>query len=161
RNRVIDERTAYYASAPEIVGQWFSEAFVAQMMFFLVLATPAFVAGAITDEKRRGTLQYLLTADLEARHIVIGKLLGRVARVLLVAVAGLPLFALLAGFCGVQPITLLVVAIALLMLLFALASATLLASVWSRQTRDAVLAVYGLGTLGGLAVWYFQGPLDY
>jgi ABC-type transport system involved in multi-copper enzyme maturation permease subunit len=161
RNRVIDERTAYYASAPEIVGQWFSEAFVAQMMFFLVLATPAFVAGAITDEKRRGTLQYLLTADLEARHIVLGKLLGRVARVLLVAVAGLPLFALLAGFGGVQPITLLVVAIALLMPLFALASATLLASVWSRQTRDAVLAVYGLGTLGGLAVWYFQGPLDY
>jgi ABC-type transport system involved in multi-copper enzyme maturation permease subunit len=161
RARAYDDRFVARASAPEIVGQWFAETFVAQMMLFLVLATPAFVAGAITDEKRRGTLQYLLTADLEARHIILGKLLGRVARVLLVAVAGLPLFALLAGFGGLQPITLLAVAIALLMPLFALASATLLASVWSRQTRDAVLALYGLGTLGGLAVWYFRGPLSY
>ena len=161
RNRVIDQQSAHYASEPEIVGQWFAETFVAQTMLFLVLATPAFVAGAITDEKRRGTLQYLLTADLEARHIILGKLLGRLARVLLVAVAGLPLFALLAGFGGVQPITLLAVAIALLVPLFALASATLLASVWSRQTRDAVLALYGLGTFVGLAVWYFQGPLNY
>jgi ABC-type transport system involved in multi-copper enzyme maturation permease subunit len=149
------------ASTPEIVGQWFAETFVAQQMILLVLATPAFVAGAITDEKRRGTLQYLLTTDLEARHILLGKLLGRVAQVALVSAAGLPLFALLAGFGGVQPATLLAVGIALLVPLFALASASLLASVWCRQTRDAVLALYVLGTLGGLAVWYLRGSLNY
>jgi thioredoxin reductase len=71
------------------------------------------------------------------------------------------LFALLGGFGGVQPITILAVAIALIVPLFALASATLLASVWCRQTRDAVLALYVLGTLGGLAVWYFGGILNY
>jgi ABC-type transport system involved in multi-copper enzyme maturation permease subunit len=149
------------ASMPEIVGQWFAESFVVQQMLLLVLATPALVAGAITDEKRRGTLQYLLTADLEARHILLGKLLARVAQVLLVALAGLPLFALLAGFGGVQPITLLALAAALLVPLLALASATLLASVCCRQTRDAVLALYLLGILGALAIWYFRGPLDY
>lgn len=149
------------SSAPEIVGQWFAETFVAQQMILLVLAVPAFVAGAVTDEKRRGTLQYLLTADVEARHIILGKLLGRVAQVALVAVAGLPLFALLGGFGGVQPITILAVAVALIGPLFALASATLLASVWCRQTRDAVLALYVLGTFGGLAVWYFGGVLNY
>src|SRR5262245_35899422 len=69
------------SSAPEVIGQWFAETFVAQQMILLVLVTPAFVAGAVTDEKRRGTLQYLLTADLEARHIVLGKLLARVAQV--------------------------------------------------------------------------------
>ncbi|MGH7226628.1 MAG: hypothetical protein ACRELF_25715, partial [Gemmataceae bacterium] len=47
-----------YSSAPEMVGQWFAETFVTQQMLLLLLATPAFVAGAITDEKRRGTLQY-------------------------------------------------------------------------------------------------------
>src|SRR5690348_2743514 len=35
------------ASTPEVVGQWFAETFVAQQMLLLVLATPAFVAGAI------------------------------------------------------------------------------------------------------------------
>jgi ABC-type transport system involved in multi-copper enzyme maturation permease subunit len=161
--RYVDNPLAsiFPSSAPEVVGQWFAESYVAQQMILLALLTPAFVAGAITDEKRRGTLQYLLTADLEARHILLGKLLGRVAQVVLVAVAGLPLFALLAGFGGVQPMTLLAVAVALLMPLFALASATLLASVWCRQTRDAVLALYVIGTLGGLAVWYFRGPLHY
>jgi ABC-type transport system involved in multi-copper enzyme maturation permease subunit len=150
-----------YGSMPEIVGQWFAESFVTQQMILLVLLTPAFVAGAITDEKRRGTLQYLLAADLESRHIILGKLLGRVAQVALVAIAGLPLFALLAGFGGVQPATVVAVVVALIVPLFALASATLLASVWCRQTRDAVLALYVLGTFGGLAIWYFQGFLNY
>ncbi len=152
---------ARFSSAPEVIGQWFAETFVTQQMLLLVLATPAFVAGAITDEKRRGTLQYLLTTDLEARHILLGKLLARVGQVVLVSAAGLPLFALLAGFGGVQPITLLSLGVALLVPLFALASMALLASVWCRQTRDAVLALYAIGTLAGLAVWYFQGWLSY
>src|SRR5262245_65067776 len=33
-------------------------------LFLVLFATPALVAGAITDEKAGGTLQYLLTADL-------------------------------------------------------------------------------------------------
>src|SRR5206468_1762416 len=90
-----------------------------------------------TDEKRRGTLQYLLTTDLDTRHIILGKLLGRVAQVLLVALAGLPLFALWAGFGGVEPLTLLFVAAVLIAPLFALGSATVLAS------------VRGWGALGG------------
>src|SRR5205823_11842993 len=32
------------------------QVFIAQQFLFLVLATPAFVAGAITDEKSQGTL---------------------------------------------------------------------------------------------------------
>lgn len=161
--RVVYNTSSFvaYASMPEIVGQWFAETFVAQQMILLVLAVPAFVAGAVTDEKRRGTLQYLLTADVDARHIIVGKLLARVAQVALVAAAGLPLFALLGGFGGVQPITIAAVAVALVVPLFALASAALLASVWCRQTRDAVLALYVLGTFGGLAVWYFGGFLNY
>lgn len=150
-----------FASAPEMVGHWFAETFVMQQMLLLVLATPAFVAGAITDEKRRGTLQYLLTAELESRHILVGKLLARMAQVAQLVLAGLPLFALLAGFGGVQPITLLALGIALVVPLFALASMALLASVWCRQTRDAVLALYVLGTFGGLAVWYLPGFLKY
>jgi ABC-type transport system involved in multi-copper enzyme maturation permease subunit len=148
------------ASAPNVVGAWFAEAFVSQQMILLTLAVPAFVAGAITDEKRRGTLQYLLTADLGTRHIVVGKLLGRVAQVALLAFAGAPLFCFLAGFGGVEPLTVLLVAVVLVVPLFALASMTLLASVWCRQTRDAVLGLYVVGALGWLLVWWVGGVLD-
>src|SRR5205807_2209555 len=112
------------ASAPEVVGGRFAESFVHQQMILLLLVTPAFVAGSITDEKRRGTLQYLMLTDMEARHLVLGKLLGRMAQVLLLALGGLPLFALLAGFGGIAPVSLLATAAVLIMPLFGIASAT-------------------------------------
>src|ERR1700740_708921 len=37
------------ASAPGVVGGWFAPWFVFQQMILLLLATPAFVAGAVTD----------------------------------------------------------------------------------------------------------------
>src|SRR3954447_9444341 len=89
------------------VGGRFTETFVAQQMLLLVLVTPAFVAGAITDEKRRGTLQYLLSTHLDKGDIKLRKMLGRGAQVLLGALSGLPLFALGAGFGGGEPLTLL------------------------------------------------------
>jgi ABC-type transport system involved in multi-copper enzyme maturation permease subunit len=149
------------ASAPAVVGEWFAAAFVFQQMILLLLVTPAFVAGAITDEKRRGTLQYLLTTDLDTRHIILGKMFGRVAQVALLTLAGLPLFALMAGFGGVEPVTLLIAVVVLLAPMFALSAATILASVLCRQTRDAVLLLYFLGLVGWLIVALFGGPLQY
>jgi ABC-type Na+ efflux pump permease subunit len=149
------------ASAPEVVGARFAEMYVSQQMLLLLLIMPAFVAGAVTDEKRRGTLQYLLTTDLEARHIVLGKLLGRLSQVALVMLAGLPLFALLAGFGGISPITLLFAAAVLVMPLFGLAAGTMLASVWCRQTRDAVLAFYLVCIIAAVLVRGVGGPLLY
>jgi ABC-type transport system involved in multi-copper enzyme maturation permease subunit len=149
------------SSAPEVVGANFSEMFLSQQMLLLLLITPAFVAGAITDEKRRGTLQYLLTTDLESRHIVLGKLIGRLGQVALVMLAGVPLFALLAGFGGLTPITLAFAAAVLVMPLFALAAGTLLCSVLCRQTRDAVLAFYLVCVLLALLIRGVRGPLLY
>jgi ABC-type transport system involved in multi-copper enzyme maturation permease subunit len=147
-------------SAPAFVGGLFAGAFAQQLLLLLLLATPVFVAGAITDEKRRGTLPQLLTTDLDTRHILLGKLLGRTAQVLLIALTGLPPFALLAGFAGIGPLGVLVLAAALAGPLFALAAAAVLASVLCRQTRDAILALYAIGVVCGLAVWYAGGPLE-
>jgi ABC-type transport system involved in multi-copper enzyme maturation permease subunit len=148
------------ASAPAVVGEQFAEMFVRQQMVILVLLVPPFVAGAVSDEKRRGTLEYLLLSDLETRHIVLGKLIGRVAQVVLVLLAGLPLFGLLAGFGGVDPPSVLAVPAVLVLPVVALAAA-LLASVWCRQTRDAVLALYVVGLACGLVVWLVGGALRY
>src|SRR5262249_52047625 len=127
-------------SAPEVVGGRFADLFVRQQALLLALLTPPLVAGALTAEKRAGTLPYLLLTDMDTRHIVLGKLAGRVGQVLLVLMGGWPLFALLAGFGGVAPLALLASFAALLPPLFGLAAGALLASVWCRQTRDAVLA---------------------
>jgi ABC-type transport system involved in multi-copper enzyme maturation permease subunit len=148
------------ASAPQVVGVWFTQTFISQQFILLAIATPALVAGAVTDEKRRGTLQHLLLADLNTRALLLGKLLGRVAQVGMLALVGLPLFALLGGFGGVRPLTLLALGITLGLTVFSVASAALLASVWSRQTRDAVLALYAVGIAVSLLVWQFGGVLN-
>jgi ABC-type transport system involved in multi-copper enzyme maturation permease subunit len=67
----------------------------------------------------------------------------------------------MAGFGGVEPVTVLAVTTALVVPTFALAAATLLASVWCRETRDAVLALYAAFVAAGVAVYLVGGPLRY
>src|SRR5262249_33412882 len=78
------------------------ETLVAQQRIVMLLATPAFAAGAITDEKTSGTLQHLLTTGLPTWEIVLGKLLGRLAQVALLALAGLPFLWFFGGFAGLD-----------------------------------------------------------
>jgi ABC-type transport system involved in multi-copper enzyme maturation permease subunit len=147
-------------SAPHIVGLWFSESYVKQLFIVLAIATPALAAGAITDEKRRGTLQYLMLTDLGTRSLLLGKLFGRMIQVGMLALVGLPLFSLLGAYGGVDPLTMFAFLTLALTAVFAMASAALLASVWCRQTRDAVLALYGFGAAIAVAVWQFGGGLE-
>jgi ABC-type transport system involved in multi-copper enzyme maturation permease subunit len=157
-NAITD--TNAYATA--FVAASFVQIFVIQQLILMVLATPVLTAGAVTDEKTRGTLQYLLTTDLQSWHIILGKLLGRVFQVALLAVTGLPLFCFLGAYAGVEPMTLVGVFLVTLMPLFALGSASLLASVWCRQTRDAVLGLYVVGTiLFFMGLWLLPRVLDY
>lgn len=147
----------HHASPPSVIGDWFCTTFVPQQLLLLLLAVPPLVCGAIADEKRRGTLIYLLTTDLDTRHILLGKLIGRMVQVLALLAAGLPLFALFAGFAGIQLVPLLLLALTLVPPLFALAAASLFASVVCRQTRDAVLALYLLGGAAFGITWLVPG----
>ena len=140
-------------SSPQVVGARFVDLFLYQQLLLLGLAIPTLVAGAVTDEKRSGTLQYLLTADLDGRHIILGKLLARTAVVGLLALTGLPLFALLGGFGGVEPFTMGLVPVVLVLPVFALGAAALLISVWSRTTVDAVVGAYLFEIVLALIIW--------
>jgi ABC-type transport system involved in multi-copper enzyme maturation permease subunit len=159
--RSLDYTPPIPGGESSIAGGFFTETFVLQQMLFIVLATPAFVAGAITDEKRRGTLQYLLCTDLDARHIVLGKLFGRIAQLFLVALAGLPIFAFFAALGGVPPLTMAIAIVVLIVPTFSVASATMLASVLCKQTRNAVLAVYIAAMAGTFLVWLLGGVFEY
>jgi ABC-type transport system involved in multi-copper enzyme maturation permease subunit len=146
-----------------VVSRWFVEKYLIwHLLLILVLVTPVLTAGAITDEKTRGTLQYLLTTDLLSWHIVLGKMLGRLAQLTILALTGLPLLCFFGAFAGLQPLALVsVVAVAGLPML-AVGSASILASVWCRTTRDAVLGVYAIGLVVFLLLWFFGGPVaDY
>jgi ABC-type transport system involved in multi-copper enzyme maturation permease subunit len=116
--------------------------FLAQHFILLLVATPVFVAGALTDEKAAGTLQYLLTADLTSWEIVIGKLFGRITQVFLLCLVGLPVLAFVGGYGHLNWPTVFALALLTLLVLFLLGSASLWASVRSTQTREAVLRVY-------------------
>lgn len=125
--------------------------FIVQQFILFALAIPTMVAGAVTDEKTSGTLTYLFSADLTAGEIILGKLLGRLAQVMLLALTGLPILCLVGVFGGLNPLMLIMVMLVSLPPLFTLSAASLLASVWSRQTRDAVLGLYA-ALAGGLIV---------
>ena len=120
------------------------EFLTAQHFLVLLLVTPTVAAGAITDEKSRGTLQYLLTADLQPGEILLGKMIGRSYQVVLLALTSLPLLAFFGVFAGLDLLGLLVLFAATFLLIFALAAASLLASVLCRHTRDAVLGLYSV-----------------
>jgi ABC-type transport system involved in multi-copper enzyme maturation permease subunit len=125
---------------------------VTQHYLVLLLATPVLTAGAITDEKSRGTLQYLLVTALVPWEILVGKLIGRLYQVFLIAITPLPLVCFLGVFGGFDLLILLSLGISTLALAFGIGSVSLLASVLCRHTRDAVLWLYTT-----LAVFYLGG----
>src|SRR4051812_27511189 len=73
---------------------------ISQQFILLALCTPAISAGAVTDEKSRGTLQYLLAADMSGWEIVVGKLVGRIWQIVILSLASLPLLCFLTALGG-------------------------------------------------------------
>src|SRR5262249_23768225 len=105
------------------------ELFLAQHFLLLLLATPTMTAGAITDEKARGTLQHLLTTEVRAGDILLGKLLARSGQILLLSLTGLPLLCFIGVLGGLDGGLLLAVALLSVAMVLAVGSASLLASV--------------------------------
>jgi ABC-type transport system involved in multi-copper enzyme maturation permease subunit len=126
---------------------------VVQQALLLVLAVPVFAAGAVTEEKTRGTLQNLLTTALTPWEVCTGKLLGQLVRVLDLSLPGWLLLSFVGALDGLQPGQLLALVGGLLAPLPALGAAGLLASVWCRRTANAALAVYGAAALLGALLW--------
>ena len=128
-------------------GAFYFIVFVIQHFILLLLATPALAAGAVTDEKARGTLQYLLTTGLTPGEIIAGKFLGRLCQVLLLFLPGLPLVCFLSAFGGAELDLFAALVAASILVAAGTAAASLLASVWCRHTRDAVLGLYAIAVI--------------
>lgn len=145
----------YYQADTSASGEFassFIHMLLVQEWIVVALATPAFVAGAITDDKSRGTLQHMLTAHLTAGEIVLGKLLGRLAQVAVLLIVDLPLLCFIGVFGGVHPTLLLAILVGIAAPLFGIGAASVLASVWCRTTRDAVIFLYAIGGVFWIAI---------
>lgn len=130
----------------------------AQQTLLILIATPAFAAGSITDEKRRGTLDFLLITPLASAEIILGKWLGQATRVVHLVTPGWILQVLLGTLVGEPHSSLLLPVAEQLSLIYGLTALAILASVWSNSTPRAIIAVYGFLAASAMVEWWFSSP---
>ena len=126
---------------------------VGQEILVLIL-TPALVAGAIADEKRRKTLHYLLASQLTGPEIVLGKLLVRMLYMGVLLGVSFPVMSLLVLMGGVDPMLVLIGCGGLLSTAWFLATLSIWASTIARRPREALFVTFGLE-----ALWMIVPPV--
>jgi ABC-type transport system involved in multi-copper enzyme maturation permease subunit len=132
------------------LGEDYFVAFSITQFLAVALLTPAYVAGAIAEEKEKKTLEFLLATDLENREIIFGKLVSRVGNLALFIMTGLPVLSLMQFFGGIDPGLLLASFAATATTAASLAGLSILNSMLRRRARDAIVLTY-LAAIGYLA----------
>jgi len=120
----------------------FFNTFMIVQMLVVVLVTPAYTAGAISDEKEKRTLEFLLATDLTNREIVMGMMASRMANLFLLAMTGLPIVSLLEFLGGVDPNLVLAGFLSTGMTILTLGSLSILMSVFSKTSLTALVQTY-------------------
>ena len=134
----------------------FFATFMGVQFCLAVFLTPAYVAGAITEEKERKTLEFLLATDLDSREIVLGKLAARVGYLTLLLLTGLPVLSAVQLLGGVEPSFIFAGFAATALTVASLSGMSILASVYTNRSRNAILLTYLLAILYcGLCVLVF------
>src|SRR3954453_2156940 len=111
------------------------------------LAAPAATAGAICQDKARGSLALLFATDLSDAEIVLGKLAAGLVPVLGMVLCVAPVLALATLFGGVAPGSLIEALLVVLSCAVFGCSLALALSVWGRKTHEVLMATYVFGIL--------------
>jgi ABC-type transport system involved in multi-copper enzyme maturation permease subunit len=142
------------------LGEWFYYAIATVQLTLVLLVAPVATADAICLDRARGNLTHMLVTDLSSAEIVLGKLAARVAAVLGLVVATIPVLAL-AGLLGGILLEAIATLSAITLALAALGCSLALAfSVGAKKTHDVLMTVYaieGVWVLGPLLWSLFQG----
>jgi ABC-type transport system involved in multi-copper enzyme maturation permease subunit len=132
----------------------FFHTFLAVQFLSMLVLTPTLTAGAISEEREKGTLGELLTTQLSSTEIILGKLLSRLGHLVLLLLTGLPVLALLQLLGGVDPPLLAAVTVLTFCSMVSMASLCMLVSVRANRTREAVLKAL-------IALFAFQGVMGF
>jgi ABC-type transport system involved in multi-copper enzyme maturation permease subunit len=129
-------------SVAAALAESFFNTFMIVQLALAIFLTPAYVAGAISEEKERKTLEFVLATDLDSREIVLGKLAARVGYLTLLLLTGLPVLSAVQFLGGVEPDLVFAGFAGAAITVFGLAGIGILASVYARRSRDAILFSY-------------------
>jgi ABC-type transport system involved in multi-copper enzyme maturation permease subunit len=124
------------------IGMMYFEWFTVVQLIAVVLLTPAYVAGSVTEEKERKTLEFLLATDLRNREIILSKFGSRLGNLTLFLLTGLPILSFLQFLGGVDPDLVLGGFAATALTAVGLASMSILNSVIYKRSRDAIAITY-------------------
>jgi ABC-type transport system involved in multi-copper enzyme maturation permease subunit len=122
--------------------QSFVGAILWMQMFGVLILTPAYIAGAIAEERERNSLGLLCTTFLTDREIILGKMFGRMSHLAALLLASFPVLALTQFFGGVSTGLLLIDLGILACTLLLVGSLSILLSAVSRTVWGAVLSTY-------------------
>jgi ABC-type transport system involved in multi-copper enzyme maturation permease subunit len=125
-----------------LMAQTFFSIFMIVQLVMVVLLTPAYVAGAIAEEKDRKTLEFMLATDLNNREIILSKLLSRVGNMTLLLLTGLPILSILQFMGGVDAELMLAGFAATGLTMLGIASVGILLSTLFQKPRDAIGLTY-------------------
>ncbi len=129
---------------------------VLQHIAILVLA-PAFVGGAIAEERERGTLDLLLATKLYSREIALGKLFAQLVHLGTFLIAGLPVFSIMLVWGGVDLRLLLAGWLNSVLLLVAVSAACLLFSTMPVRASTTVIVSYAIvAPMAGCCSWVWS-----
>ncbi|CAN5414628.1 hypothetical protein BH10PLA2_BH10PLA2_34650 [soil metagenome] len=120
------------AMQAEVFFYWFM---VSQVLLALVL-TPAYTAGSIAEEKDRRRVDFLFATDLENQEIIFDKFLARVANLLCLLLAGLPILSFAQFWGGVDPELVLLGYGAIALTVISTASFSMYLSVRAHKVRE-------------------------
>jgi ABC-type transport system involved in multi-copper enzyme maturation permease subunit len=125
-----------------VLTETFFGTFMLMQLVMVVLLTPAYVAGAIAEEKDRKTLEFLMATDLRNREIVLSKFISRLANLALLLLTGLPILSILQLIGGVDPELMLAGFAGIGLTMLGIASISILLSTLFKKPRDAISLTY-------------------
>jgi ABC-type transport system involved in multi-copper enzyme maturation permease subunit len=120
----------------------FGYVLLAVQLAAVFLLTPAYTAGALAEERERGTLDALLATDLRGREIVLSILVSRLSRMALLVATALPIMGILQFLGGIDPSLVLAAFAVTGLSLTSIGSLSILCSVYAQRPREAILRAY-------------------
>ncbi len=135
------------AAQADFAGAFAHTLMLAQNVAVLALV-PAYLGGAIAEEKEKKTLDLLFTTELSDREIVLGKMLGRLLHVGGVLLAALPVLALAQLWGGVDVTVLVANFVVTGLTVLSVGGVCMVCSALTKTTLSALVLSYGASLLG-------------